>query len=399
MTISSSDIEQPFSIQLIDNLSQNGLAAFQNQANRFLIGNEDSNANAIILRSTNLHDYVFPTSLEIVGRAGAGTNNIPVQTLTDLGIPVLNTPGANANAVKELALAGLLISSRNICNAWQYVESLPNDEHLTTSIEANKKRFVGAELPGKTLGVIGLGKIGVNVANAANHLGMRVLGFDPAISVKNAWQLNSAVEQIDSLPELLAQADYLTLHIPLTKETTHFIDQEKIALLKNKAVVLNFSRASIVDHLAIKNALDSEQLSCYVSDFPNDVLHHHPRTITLPHLGASTKEAQDNCATMISRQIHDYLIDGTIKHSVNFPSVSLKRRDGYRISISNKNVPNMVAQISSVLSQSNLNILEMINQSRNGIAYNLIDIDQSIQPHQLEALHAIEGVLRIRNLH
>ena len=228
---------------------------------------------------------------------------------------------------------------------------------------------------------------------------MRVLGFDPAISVKNAWQLNSAVEQIDSLPELLAQSDYLTLHIPLTKETTHFIDQEKIALLKNKAVVLNFSRANIVDHLAMKNALDTEQLSCYVSDFPNDVLHHHPRTITLPHLGASTQEAQDNCAAMISQQIHDYLIDGTIKHSVNFPSVSLKRRDGFRISISNKNIPNMVAQISSVLSQSDINILEMINQSRDGIAYNLIDIDQSIQPHQLEALHAIEGVLRIRNLH
>ncbi|MBV52449.1 MAG: 3-phosphoglycerate dehydrogenase [Coxiellaceae bacterium] len=397
MTASSIDTRQPFSIQIIDSLSPHGLEYFNNQG-PFNLAKNTEQPHAIILRSTNLHDYMFPDSVEILGRAGAGTNNIPVDTLTSRGIPVLNTPGANANAVKELALAGLLLSSRKICSAWEYVQSLPNNDQLSTTIEANKKQFTGTELPGKTLGVIGLGKIGVNVANAANHLGMRVLGFDPAISVQNAWQLNSQVEQINSLTELLQQVDFLTLHIPLTKETTHFINQERINSMKKSAVILNFSRANIVDHTAIKSALDNNTLQCYVSDFPNTVLHNHPNTITLPHLGASTQEAQDNCARMIASQVHDYLINGTITHSVNFPTIQMKRNTGYRISITNRNIPNMVAQVSSVLSENGLNILEMINQSRNDIAYNLIDIDQPIQQQQLNALQAIDGILRIRNL-
>ncbi len=388
-----------FNIQLIDNLSNHSLALLHDQHDRFSLSTDTTQAHAILLRSTNLHEHIFPHSLEILGRAGAGTNNIPIPILTERGIPVLNTPGANANAVKELVIAGLLLSSRHLCHAWQYVQSLPADEQLTTTIESHKKQFTGTELPGKTLGVIGLGNIGVNVANAANHLGMRVLGYDPAISVKHAWQLNSDIEQIDNLTELLEQVDFLTLHIPLTKDTTNFLNAKTLAALKHQAVILNFSRANIVDHLAMKEALNTSSLRYYVSDFPNTLLHNHPKTITLPHLGASTQEAQENCANMIAHQVHDFLLNGSITHSVNFPVVSMKRNQGYRISIANQNIPNMVAQISTVLSNSGLNILEMINQSRDDIAYNLIDIDQPIQPKQIELLQAIQGVLRIRNLH
>ncbi len=388
-----------FNVQLIDNLSHQSLALLNQHTDQFSISTEATQAHAMLLRSTNLHQYTFPDSLEIIGRAGAGTNNIPVQTLTDRGIPVLNTPGANANAVKELVIASLLLSSRNLCSAWQYVQTLPANEQLTTTIESNKKQFTGSELPGKTLGVIGLGNIGLSVANTASQLGMRVLGYDPAISVKHAWQLNSDVEQINDLTELLEQVDFLTLHIPLTKETTNFLDANKLSALKDQAIILNFSRANIVDHLAMKEALNTSAVRCYVSDFPNSVLHNHPQTITLPHLGASTLEAQENCANMIANQTHAFLLNGTITHSVNFPTIAMKRSQGYRISIANKNIPNMVAQISTVLSKSGLNILEMINQSRNDIAYNLIDIDQPIQPQQIESLQAIQGVLRIRNLY
>jgi D-3-phosphoglycerate dehydrogenase / 2-oxoglutarate reductase len=386
-----------FSIQTLDALSPAGLACLDKE--RFTLSNETATPHAILLRSTNIHQQTFADTLQVIGRAGAGTNNIPVEQLTQRGIPVFNTPGANANAVKELVLTGLLLASRNICQAWNYVRQLSGDNNaLNASVEKNKKQFTGSELPGKTLGVIGLGNIGVGVANAAHHLGMKVLGYDPSISVKNAWQLSSAVEQADQLSDVLQQADFITLHIPLVEETKHLLNSATINQLKPGAIVLNFSREPIVEAHAMKEALDKQTVRCYVSDFPNEHLHNHPNAITLPHLGASTTEAQENCAIMIAEQVKCFLLDGEIIHSVNFPSVMLKRRQGHRISITNNNVPNMVAQISSILSDSGLNIIDMINKSHNNLAYNLIDLDQPIQPQQLQALQSIDGVLKTNNL-
>jgi len=384
-------------INTIDAISSSILQQLNSQ--QFSVTTDTKNPHAILVRSTSLHEYDIPESLEVVGRAGAGTNNIPTTTLTNLGIPVFNTPGANANAVKELVLTGLLLASRNICQALDFMKNASGDnQEINKHIEKNKKQFVGTELPGKTLGIIGLGKIGVLVANSAHQLGMDVIGYDPNIQVTNAWQLNSAIHQAEQLSDILKNSDYISIHIPLTTETKHIINNTTITQTKPGSVILNFSRAQIVDPTSMKESLDKNHTSTYVSDFPSTELQNHSQTITLPHLGASTIEAQENCAKMITKQIESFLLDGNIIHSVNFPEIKLTRSSKYRLSIANKNIPNMVAQISSVLSSHDINITEMINKSREDIAYNLIDIDKPIKQEQIIALQNIPGVLRIRYL-
>ena len=385
-----------YRIRTLNPISEKGLSLF---GDHYTISDTEPNPCAILVRSQIMHEMDIPDSLLAVGRAGAGTNNIPIDRFTSIGVPVFNTPGANANAVKELVLTGLLLAARNICAAWEYLRQLQgSDQELHALVEQNKGLFVGTELPGKTLGVIGLGSVGVLVANSACDLGMKVVGYDPAMTVKNAWKLQSNVEQADSLDQVMRQADFVTLHVPLLKQTKHLIDAQLISKMRAGAVLLNFARSEIVDAQAVLGAIASEQLHYYVCDFPHNELRSHSQVICLPHLGASTVEAQQNCAVMVVQQIRDYLKYGHIRNAVNFPDVKLSPSKGARLAIVNANVPNMVAQISSVLSQHQLNIVDMINKSKQDTAYTLIDVDHSVAPGVLEVLRAIEGVVRVRHL-
>jgi D-3-phosphoglycerate dehydrogenase len=336
-----------------------------------------------------------------VGRAGAGTNNVPVAALSKRGVPVFNAPGANANAVKELVLAGLFIAARNICQAWDFARKLSGDDKsIDEQTEKGKKNFVGFELPGRTLGVIGLGAIGVEVANSAERLGMKVLGYDPQITVQRAWQLSSSVEQALSLDDLFSRCDMVTVHVPLMDATRGLVNESRLKLLRRGGVVLNFSRAPIVDDAAMIAALDAGRLHAYVCDFPKNGLKDHPKVITLPHLGASTNEAEENCAVMVADTLRDYLENGNIRNSVNFPEAVLPRAVGTtRLAIANSNVPNMVGQISTCLAAVNLNIAELLNKSRGELAYTLIDAEGDISPALLGKLRAIEGVLSVRVAH
>lgn len=384
-------------IKTIDNISQVGLSQFP--ADKYKIEKDAQDAEAILVRSSSLHEMAVPKNLKIIGRAGAGVNNIPVAELTTQGIPVLNTPGANANAVKELVITGMLLASRNICPAWQFVTQLTgDDESISTQIEKNKKQFVGHELAGKTLGVIGLGYIGVKVANAALALGMNVLGFDPGITVKRALELSSSVQQADSLQDILAHCSFISLHVPLVDETKHLINATRLKQIKSGTVLLNFSRENIVDQHALLESLNEHHLGAYVTDFPTSKIHNHPRVIALPHLGASTKEAEENCAVMIVKQIRDFLEFGTIRNSVNFPEVNLPYHGGHRLAVVNANVPNMVAQISIDLAKAGHNILNLINQSRGEIAYTLLDVDQAISDQTLKEIAQIKGIMKVRKI-
>ncbi|MCB1826781.1 MAG: phosphoglycerate dehydrogenase [Coxiellaceae bacterium] len=386
-----------FKIQTLNNISPTGLSQFD--AGRYNISDSSDLPDAIILRSFNMHEMSLPESLYVVGRAGAGTNNIPIDKLTEAGVPVLNTPGANANAVKELVITGMLLACRNICPAWDYARQIEGDDkQLKEQVEKNKKRFSGFELPGKTLGVIGLGNIGVKVANAARYLGMNVIGFDPAITVKNAWELRSSVQQAEKLEQVLAQSDFISLHIPLIDATKNLLNAERLGIMKKGAVLINLARDGIVDNEALFKALTEEHLHTYVCDFPNNRFQNHPSVIALPHLGASTKEAEENCALMIAKQVKDYLENGNIFNSVNFPSTKMSRNDGYRLAVVNRNVPNMVAQISTTLSNADYNIIDMINKSRNEIAYTLIDVNKEIQDDLLMKLMRIEGIVKARKI-
>lgn len=386
-----------YTIKTIDNISQIGLS--QLPSDKYNIVKDAHDADAILVRSSSLHQMVVPKNLKIIGRAGAGVNNIPVAELTKQGIPVLNTPGANANAVKELVLTGMLLASRNICQAWQFVTQLTgDDESISAQIEKNKKQFVGHELAGKTLGVIGLGYIGVKVANAALALGMNVLGFDPGITVKRALELSSSVQQADSLQDLLSHSSFISLHVPLVEETKHLINAERLKQIKSETVLLNFSRENIVDQSALIEELNEHHLSAYVTDFPTNKIYNHPRVIALPHLGASTKEAEENCAVMIVKQIRDFLEYGSIRNSVNFPDVNLPFHGGHRLAIVNANVPNMVAQISIDLAKAGHNILNLINQSRGEVAYTLLDVDQAISEQTLKEIAEIKGVMKVRKI-
>ncbi|RMG36806.1 MAG: 3-phosphoglycerate dehydrogenase, partial [Gammaproteobacteria bacterium] len=334
-----------------------------------------------------------------IGRAGAGVNNIPVDRMTEAGIPVFNAPGANANAVKELVIAGMLMAARNIGPAWNFARSLEgSDEEIGKAVEAGKKNFVGFELPGRTLGVIGLGAIGVKVANAARALGMNVVGYDPTITVKSAWQLDAGVQQAVSPDDLVSRSDFVTLHIPLTEETRNKINAERIALMPEGAVILNFARNGLVDDEAVVKALDEGHLYAYVCDFPSNLLKDHPRVVTLPHLGASTREAEENCAVMVVDEVRDWLENGNVHNSVNFPEIELPRTQGYRLAVVNANVPNMLGQVSTLLADAGLNILDMLNKSRGEIAVTLIDVDRAPEPTVAEAIASIEGVLSVRCL-
>ena len=384
-------------ILTLNNISPAGLEHFPRDS--YEVASEIQHPDAILLRSYKMHDMALPPSLKAVGRAGAGVNNIPVDRLSSAGIPVFNTPGANANAVKELVISGMLIASRNICQAWDFARSLEGDDAtIHAAVEAGKKQFVGFELPGKTLGVVGLGAIGVQVANGALAQGMNVVGFDPQITVKRAWEMSSQVRQAASIEELLTHVDFVTFHVPLVEATRHMINAERIGLLRKHAVILNFSRDGVVDDAAVVAALDTGKVYSYVCDFPNNLLKNHPRVVTLPHLGASTRQAEENCAMMVVEQVRDYLENGGVRNSVNFPEMMMPRSAGYRLAIVNENVPNMLGQLSTCMAGAGLNILDMLNKSRNELAYTLVDVDAEASPECLRNMKAIKGVLNVRAL-
>ncbi len=395
-TTTGADDAPSFKILTLNNISVVGLERFPRD--RYEIASEIQHPDAILLRSFNMHGMEIPPSLKAVGRAGAGVNNIPVAELSQRGIAVFNAPGANANAVKELVLAGMLLAARNLCQAWDFVKGLEgDDEAIRRQVEAGKKQFVGFELPGRTLGVIGLGAIGVKVCNAALKLGMEVYGYDPDITVERAWQLSSEVKQAASVDDLLSRVDVVSFHVPLVESTRHMIDSERLRSMREGATILNFSRDGIVDDAAVCEALDAGRIGAYVCDFPNNLIRHHPRVIALPHLGASTREAEENCAIMVADEVREYLENGNVSHSVNFPTVQVPRNGGHRLAVVNANVPNMLGQISSVLGAAGHNILDMVNKSRGDIAYTLVDVEDRLG-HCIDQLSAIEGVLSVRAL-
>ena len=385
-----------YRILTLNNISVRGLEKLPRD--RYEIASELTRPHGVLVRSADMHKWPVPDSLLAVARAGAGTNNIPVAALSARGIPVFNAPGANANAVKELVLAGLFLAARNICQAWSYARGLQGDDHaLDVAVEKGKKDFAGFELPGRTLGVIGLGAIGVEVANTALALGMKVLGFDPQITVQRAWQLSAAVEQALSLDDLFARADMITVHVPITDQTRGLVNAARLKLMRPGGAVLNFARAQIVDETAVIAALDGGHLHAYISDFPTNAVKNHARAVTLPHLGASTGEAEDNCAAMAAETLRDFLENGNVRNSVNFPEAVLPRIPGtMRLAIANSNVPNMVGQISTCLASASINIADLLNKSRGEYAYTLIDTDGVVDEALVARIASIAGVLSAR---
>ncbi len=386
-----------YKILTLNNISVAGLDRLPRD--KYEVSSESAHPDAILLRSYKMHDMEIPDTVKAIGRAGAGVNNIPVDKMTARGIPVFNAPGANANAVKELVVAGMLLAARNIGQAWAFSRALEGtDAEIGKSVEAGKKNFKGFELPGRTLGVIGLGAIGVQVANAARALGMKVVGYDPTITVQRAWQLEAAVEQAVSVDDLLARSDFVTFHVPLTDNTRGMINADRLRIMKAGSVLLNFARNGIVDDEAAVAALEDGHLYAYVCDFPSNLLKDHDRVITLPHLGASTEEAEDNCAVMVAEEVKAFLEDGNVTNAVNFPEIVLPRNGGHRIAVINSNVPNMVAQISADLGEVGLNIIDLLNKSRDRVAVTLIDVDREPTQETLDEMAAIEGVMSVRCL-
>jgi len=386
----------PFKILTINNISARGLERLPRD--RYDVGAKVAEPDAILVRSQDMHNADVPASVRAIGRAGAGTNNVPVPKMSARGVVVFNAPGANANAVKELVIAGMFLAARNICQSWGYVRELKGDDHvLEEAVEKGKKKFVGYELPGRTLGVIGLGAVGVEVANAALALGMRVIGFDPSITVQRAWQLSSGVEQALSLEDLFVRSNMVTVHVPLVEATRNMVNATRLNLMPQGGTILNFARAGIVDEQATLAALDTNHLGAYVCDFPTNATKDHPKIIALPHLGASTNEAEENCAIMVADTVRDFLENGNIKNSVNFPEAVLPRTAGAtRVAIANENVPNMVGQISAAFAHENLNIADLLNKSRGELAYTLIDIDGAVPARVCDQIKTIPGVLSVR---
>jgi D-3-phosphoglycerate dehydrogenase len=386
-----------YKVLTLNNIAVEGLRRLPRE--RYEVASEIAHPDAVILRSFNMHDMEIPETVVAIGRAGAGTNNIPVEAMAARGVPVFNAPGANANAVKELAIAGLLLAARNICDAREYVKGLTETgDALNKAVEAGKKQFVGFELPGKTLGVIGLGAIGVQVANSALELGMKVVGFDPAMTVRRALQLSPGVEHADTLDQLFQRADAITVHVPLIDATRNLVNSDRLSLMNKGGTIINFARGGIIDNEAALAALDSGQLHAYVTDFPTRKLVAHPKVVALPHLGASTGEAEENCAIMVAENVKDYLENGNIRFSVNFPECRLPRMDAYRVTIANANVPNMVGQISTCLGDAGLNIEDLLNKSIGHLAYTIVDVNDEPSEELLNELRSIEGVLALRNL-
>ena len=375
-------------------ISARGLERFP--ANRYVVGKALPEADAILLRSQTLTVAEIPASVRVVARAGTGVNNIPVEAMSDRGVPVLNAPGANANAVKELVIAALLATARNLVPAAAYVQGLAAGSSFEKQVEEGKKQFAGIELPGRTLGVVGLGAIGGLVADTAIKLGMQVMGYDPEITVDNAWRLPAAVKRAHSIDEVFKHSEFVTLHVPLVEKTRHLVDAKRLAAAHRGLVLLNFSRDAIVDDEAIVAALAQKRMKRYVTDFPSERLQGNPGVLALPHLGASTEEAEENCALMVVDALREFLEQGTIRNSVNFPAVEMARESPYRIAIANANVPNMVGQISTTMAQAGLNIHNMVNKSRGGMAYTLVDLDSPAAPEVVARMAKIPGVLSIR---
>jgi D-3-phosphoglycerate dehydrogenase len=388
---------EPYKILTLNSISSLGLKRLP--AGRYTCGNPIADPDAILVRSHDMHAMEIGAGVKAIGRAGAGVNNIPVDKMSKRGVPVFNAPGANANAVKELVIAGLLVASRNLVPALRFVDELQGDDKtLHKLVEDGKKHFAGVELPGHTLGVIGLGKVGSLVADAAIKLGMNVLGYDPEITVDAAWSLPSQVKKAHSIEEVLKASDFVTLHVPLLDVTRNLISASRIKLMKSGVILLNFSREGIVDNEAVLEALAAKRLRCYVCDFPAKKLAGHPQVIALPHLGASTREAEDNCAVMVVDQVRDFLENGNIVNAVNFPEVTMAREAPYRVGIANANVPNMVGQISTTMAKAKLNIHNMLNKSKGEMAYTLVDVDSKVPAKVIEQIADIEGVLAVRYL-
>jgi D-3-phosphoglycerate dehydrogenase len=387
----------PLKILVLNQISASGLKRLPE--GRYVTGKDLADPDAVMVRSADMHAMEIPRSVQAIGRAGAGTNNIPVADMSARGVPVFNAPGANANAVKELVIAGMLLASRNLAGAIGFVAALdPNDPDMEKKVEDGKKMFAGFELTGHTLGIVGLGKIGCLVADAAIKLGMNVLGFDPEITVDAAWSLPAQVKKAHSVAEVLKHAQFVTLHVPLVAATKNLVNAENVSTMRHGAVLLNFSREGVVNEAAVLDALTNKKLGYYVCDFPSAQINRHPGVIALPHLGASTREAEENCAIMVADQLVDYLEHGAVANAVNFPNVSMPRESAWRIAIANANVPNMVGQISTTLAAAGLNIHNMVNKSRGDIAYTLVDVDSAVKPAVIEAIAGIAGVLAVRYL-
>jgi D-3-phosphoglycerate dehydrogenase len=387
-----------YKIQNLNKIDEKGLQLFP--ADQYEINSEFTDPDGIILRSFKMHDMELPSSLKAIARAGAGVNNIPIDKCTEKGIVVFNTPGANANGVKELVIAGLMLTSRDIAGAIEWANSIKDKgDEIPALIEAGKKNFAGQEVKGKTLAVIGLGAIGVLVANAAQAIGMNVIGFDPYMSVKAALKLSRNVNVAPSIEKLLEDADYVTINIPQTPETKGYINKERLAMMKDGVRILNFARGGLINNADIKEALESGKVAKYITDFPDAESMNLPNTITVPHLGASTKESETNCAIMAVEQISEYLENGNIINSVNFPAAKMERHDGARILIANKNVPNMVSQITTILAGADVNIAGMLNRNCNDIAYNIIDVYRpEVDQEIVDKLKNIDGVFMVRIL-
>ena len=387
-----------FKIQTLNKIDPDGLKLFP--LNKYEIASELPNPDAIVLRSFKMHDMELPASLKSVARAGAGVNNIPIDKCTENGVVVFNTPGANANGVKEAIIAGLMLSSRDIIGATNWAKTLIGEGDAVASlVEKGKKNFAGQEIKGKTLAVIGLGAIGVLAANAASALRMNVVGYDPFMSVKHALKLSREVEVVDGIQVLLQQADYITINIPQTAETKGFLNKDKFAMMKDGVKILNFARGGLINNVDMKVALESGKVGTYVTDFPDEACLKMDGVISIPHLGASTKESETNCAIMAVEQMREYLENGNIINSVNFPAAEMDRNGGSRILIANRNVPNMVSQISTVLAAENLNIDNMLNKKRDDMAYNIIDVDAAkIDDSVKEKLMTIDGIFMVRTL-
>ncbi len=385
-----------FRILTLNNISHQALVRLT--PDRYIVGKQIDQPDAILVRSQDMHTMNIPASVRAIGRAGTGTNNIPVAAMSDRGVPVFNAPGANANAVRELVLAALLIGARNLVPALQFVAGLPRDADFEAHVEEGKKQFAGIELPHRTLGIIGLGAVGALVADTALKLGMKVVGYDPEITVDAAWRLQSAVRKAQSIDEVLKQADFVTLHVPLLASTRGLIDGKRLALMKPGAVLLNFARDAIVDEAAVVEALHADRLKAYLTDFPSPALSGVRGVIALPHLGASTAEAEENCAVMVVEQLREFLENGGITNAVNFPQVEMARESAYRIGIANSNVPNMLGQISTAMAKAGLNIHNMLNKSRAEMAYTMVDVDSPVEQNVIDAIAAINGVLSVRSI-
>ncbi|MDM0000960.1 phosphoglycerate dehydrogenase [Variovorax sp. J22P240] len=384
-------------ILVLNEVSAKGLQRLP--ADRYVTGKNVTAPDAVLVRSADMHAMVIPHSVRAIARAGAGTNNIPVKAMSERGVPVFNAPGANANAVKELVLAAMLMAARNLSGALRFVDELgPGRADMEKTVENGKSAFAGFELAGQTLGIAGLGKIGCLVADAAIKLGMNVLGYDPDITVDAAWSLPSQVRKAASVADVLRNAQFVTLHVPLVDATRHMVNADNIRLMPPGAVLLNFSREGVVSNDAVLASLAAGHLGRYVCDFPSAALLGHERIVCLPHLGACTREAEENCAVMVADQLRDFLEDGNIDNAVNFPSVSMGRESAYRVAIANANVPNMLGQISTAMANAGLNIHNMVNKSRGDMAYTLVDIDSAVSPAVLADIASIDGVLSARYL-